>query len=91
MRDLIVAVDIGTGSARAGVFTRTGDMLGRLDHPIAMRRPRENFAEHDSEDIWQAVCIAVRGALTAAQVGAERIAILAGDRKRLRIDVAHDQ
>lgn len=79
MRDLIVAVDIGTGSARAGVFTRTGDMLGRLDHPIAMRRPRENFAEHDSEDIWQAVCIAVRGALAAAQSGADRIAALGFD------------
>ncbi|MFC3075409.1 FGGY-family carbohydrate kinase [Shinella pollutisoli] len=79
MRDLIVAVDIGTGSARAGVFDRSGDMLARADHPIAMLRPRENHAEHDSEDIWRAVCIAVRGARAAAKVEAGRIAAIGFD------------
>jgi ribulose kinase len=39
MRDLIVAVDVGTGSARAGIFDRHGKLLGRADHPIAMNRP----------------------------------------------------
>ena len=60
MRDHVVAVDIGTGSARAGVFGAGGALLGRADHPILMNRPRENHAEHDSENIWSAVCIAVR-------------------------------
>ena len=62
MRQYVVAVDIGTGSARAGVLDRTGRLLARADHPIAMNRPAENFAEHDSEDIWRAVCVAVRKA-----------------------------
>ncbi|HVK91924.1 MAG TPA: FGGY family carbohydrate kinase, partial [Mycoplana sp.] len=79
MRDLIVAVDVGTGSARAGVFDRNGAMLARAEHPIAMERPRENHAEHDSEDIWRSVCIAVRNARETAGVGAERIAAIGFD------------
>ena len=31
-----------------------------------MNRPRPGHAEHDSEDIWRAVCVAVRGALANA-------------------------
>lgn len=79
MRDLIVAVDIGTGSARAGVFDRGGAMLGRSEHPIAMRRPDPNHAEHDSEDIWRAVCIAVKAACAAAGVEARQVAALGVD------------
>jgi FGGY-family pentulose kinase len=79
MRDLIVAVDIGTGSARAGVFDQTGQMLARADCPIAMRRPRDKHAEHDSEDIWQAVCTAVRAASGEARVADGRIAAIGFD------------
>lgn len=79
MRDLIVAVDIGTGSARAGVFDQGGAMLARAEHPIAMNRPCENHAEHDSEDIWRAVCIAVRVACEMAGVGASRVATIGFD------------
>ena len=79
MRDLIVAVDIGTGSARAGLFDRNGAMLARAEHPIAMRRPRENHAEHDSEDIWRAVCAAVRTACSTARIAAGRVAALGFD------------
>ena len=67
MRDsLLVGVDVGTGSARAGVFTPSGTLLGRDEHPISMRRTDANHAEHDSEQIWQAVCAAVRGAMLEA-------------------------
>lgn len=79
MRDLIVAVDIGTGSARAGVFDRNGAMLSRAEQAIAMNRPRENFAEHDSEDIWHSVCMAVRSACEAAGIAAGRVAALGFD------------
>ncbi len=63
MHDHVVAVDVGTGSARAGVFDARGRLLGKAEHPIIMNRPRENHAEHDSENIWSAVCIAVRKAM----------------------------
>lgn len=69
MQDLLVGVDLGTHSARAGVFDRKGRLLGRAEAPIAVNRPQPDHAEHDSEDIWRAVCTAVRTA--RAQAGAD--------------------
>jgi FGGY-family pentulose kinase len=64
----VAAVDVGTGSARAGIVDAGGQLLGREAAPIAMRRPDADHAEHDSTQIWQAVCAAVRGALRVAEV-----------------------
>ncbi|RCS21726.1 ribulokinase [Phyllobacterium salinisoli] len=79
MGDRVVAVDVGTGSARAGVFARNGDLLSRTEHPILMNRPKPDFAEHDSEDIWQAVCRAVRAAVAKAGIAAEDVAGISFD------------
>lgn len=79
MREYVCAVDVGTGSARAGIFDRAGTMLARAEHPIAMNRPLAGHAEHDSEDIWRAVCNAVRAARTSAGIAAEKVAGLSFD------------
>ena len=71
---LVCAVDVGTGSARAGILDATGKLLGRGEHPIAMNRPLADHAEHDSEDIWRAVCAAVRAALAASGAAAQDVA-----------------
>ena len=70
----VCAVDVGTGSARAGVFDRAGAMLGRAEFPIVMHRSSHGHAEHESEDIWKAVCKAVRAARQQAGVEARAIA-----------------
>jgi FGGY-family pentulose kinase/HAD superfamily hydrolase (TIGR01509 family) len=67
-QDFLVAVDVGTGSARAGVVSSSGTLAGRAEYPIDMRRTDANHAEHDSEQIWQAVAAAVRAALGTARV-----------------------
>ncbi|CAN7606064.1 FGGY-family carbohydrate kinase [Rhizobium sp. LjRoot254] len=69
----VVAVDVGTGSARAGIFDRRGEMLGRASFPIEMNRTSGQSAEHDSEDIWSAVTRAVAGARDEAGVAAGEI------------------
>lgn len=79
MRDLVCAVDVGTGSARAGIVDRTVTLLAREEHPIIMNRPGANHAEHDSEDIWRAVCRAVEAARQSAGARAERIAAISFD------------
>jgi FGGY-family pentulose kinase len=61
-----LGIDVGTGSARAGVFTPRGRMLGHATEPIKLWRPAPDFAEHSSDDIWAACGRAVRGALKAA-------------------------
>lgn len=78
-RDLVVAVDVGTGSARAGVLDRDGRLFARAEHPIAMNRPAADYAEHDSQDIWAAVCEAVRAACAAADIAPERVAGISFD------------
>lgn len=70
---LVIGVDVGTGSARAGVFDAAGRCLGRSQHPILLRRPQPDHAEHSSGDIWQAVCRSVRSAL--AEAGADPAAV----------------
>lgn len=77
MSALLVAVDVGTTSARAGVVTGAGDMLSRAQSPIAIRRAGAVRAEHDSEDIWRAVCRAVRQAVAEADADPARVRAMA--------------
>ena len=79
MGKYLVAVDVGTGSARAGVFDGQGRTLGRSSVPIAMKASGGRFAEHDSEDIWSAVCRAVKGARDEAGVAPADIAAVGFD------------
>jgi FGGY-family pentulose kinase len=79
MAALVAAVDIGTASARAGILDSGGRLLGRAEHPIEMNRPEPNYAEHDSEQIWEAACVAVRGALAQSSVDASEVAGISFD------------
>ncbi|MBA1139910.1 FGGY-family carbohydrate kinase [Mesorhizobium neociceri] len=72
-KSFVCAVDVGTGSARAGILDTTGTLLGRAEHPIVMNRPKADHAEHNSQDIWSAVCIAVRAAREKAGVATQDI------------------
>lgn len=74
-----VGVDVGTGSARAGVFTATGDLLGSHKTDIRLWRAQGDIAEQSSDDIWRAVCGSVRAAVAAAGVRPEEVAGLGFD------------
>ena len=78
-KSFVCAVDVGTGSARAGILDSEGNLLGRADHPIAMHQPKPDHAEHDSEDIWSSVCKSVRSALKKSGVAAGDIAGISFD------------
>lgn len=70
----VIGVDVGTGSARAGVFRAAdGERLGIGVHPIKMWRPMAEYAEQSSDDIWAAVGTAVREALRESGVAKEAI------------------
>jgi len=71
--DLFLGIDVGTGSARAGIFDREGAMLAAAVEPIQIWRPQTDHVEQSSENIWRACGIAVKRALadtgaTAGQV-----------------------
>lgn len=59
----VLGVDVGTGSARAGLFSTEGALLGRGVCKIRAWTPKPNFAQQSSADIWESVSSAVRAAL----------------------------
>lgn len=73
-RDLVCAVDVGTGSARAGLFDRTGRMRARAERPITLHQPRADHAEYEANEIWRAVCGAVKSLLADAATPPGRVA-----------------
>ena len=68
-----LGIDVGTGSARAGVFDERGARVGMGTHPIQRWQPRPDFHEQSSDDIWSACGAAVRLALKEAALAAESI------------------
>lgn len=64
----VIGIDVGTGSARAGVFDLRGRMAGTAAFPIRIWRPQADFVEQSSEDIWRAVSRAVKAALRESGV-----------------------
>jgi D-ribulokinase len=71
--DCVVGVDVGTGSARAGIFDLRGNMLATAKVDIHLYRAAGAIVEQSSAEIWDAVCTAVKEALSLAAVAAERI------------------
>lgn len=68
MASYFIGVDVGTGSARAGVFDLNGRMVGQASRAIDLYRPKADFVEQSSDNIWQAVCNAVRDAVNQADI-----------------------
>jgi D-ribulokinase len=50
-----LGVDVGTGSARVGVFSHTGQLLESRSKEIKFNNPFPGFYEQSSADIWEAV------------------------------------
>ena len=71
---LTLGVDVGTGSVRAGIFDAAGRRRGLGTHPIEIGRPREDFVEQSSDDIWKACGRAIRAALAEARAAPASIA-----------------
>lgn len=74
MAQFFIGIDVGTGSARAGIFDAGGNTLAAASRPIRTWRPEPLHAEQSSRDIWQAICGAVREAMQRAGLDAEAIA-----------------
>lgn len=69
-----IGIDVGTGSARAGVFDVSGAMLASAKRDIALFREAGDIVEQSSRDIWQAVAASTREAVATSGVLAESIA-----------------
>ncbi|WP_028712024.1 FGGY-family carbohydrate kinase [Paracoccus sp. J55] len=74
MDQYLIGIDVGTGSARAGVFDRAGRLLATAKRPIEMHRERGVIAEQSSEQVWRAVCDSVRDSVARAGIDPAQVA-----------------
>ena len=60
MQQSFIGVDVGTASARAGLFDIEGTLLATARRPIALWHEPGDVVEQSSDDIWQACAGAIR-------------------------------
>jgi D-ribulokinase len=71
---LFLGIDVGTGSARAGLFTRDGVLVGSAKADIARFHGPGDIVEQSSNDIWKAICFCVRDAMASSRVQPDQVA-----------------
>jgi D-ribulokinase len=74
MERVYLGVDVGTGSARAGLFDAGGRLLASARHPIRLWQESGGIVEQSSADIWAAVCSSVRQAVAASGIRPAQVA-----------------
>jgi D-ribulokinase len=75
----LLAIDVGTLSARAGLFDARGQLIAARSASFELMHPQEHHAVYRMDDIWAAVCAAARETLAAAPEAARSVAGIAVD------------
>lgn len=73
MSEYLIGVDVGTLSARAGIFDIKGKTAGYAIVDISLNEPQSDYAEQSTSDIWRALCSAIKSAMNAAGISKEQI------------------
>ena len=58
--DLLIGVDVGTGSVRAALVNKKGNIKKISTKTIQIWSPFPNFFQQSSEDIWNACCCVIK-------------------------------
>nr|WP_184045592.1 FGGY-family carbohydrate kinase [Roseospira visakhapatnamensis] len=69
-----MGIDVGTSSARAGVFDASGTLLGTDKRDVTVHHAPGSIVEQSSAEIWAAVSAAARGAIRKAGVDPAAVA-----------------
>jgi xylulokinase len=75
--ELLLAIDAGTTSVKAGLFAPDGRCLGLGREEYQLETPAADLAQLDPEVYWQACLKTVRGALEKAAIRPEQVKALA--------------
>jgi D-ribulokinase len=73
MQQAFVGIDVGTSSARAGIFDENGTLLATARHPITVWHETGSVAEQSSTEIWAACATSVRAAMADAALPASAV------------------
>lgn len=72
----ILALDQGTSSSRAVLFTQQGDLLHQVSQDFPQHYPQPGWVEHDPADLWQSQLSAARRVLQESGIAPQQIAAL---------------
>lgn len=73
MDSYYIGVDVGTGSARAGLVDHAGHVVGVAVQEISRLNPAPEQYVQSSQEVWDAVCHTVREVIKTAGVAKERV------------------
>src|SRR6202020_49556 len=76
MPELLLALDVGTTSLGAGVFSPDGKLLAWASRRLKTTSPSPGHLEQDPNTIWRGAVAAMRGALVEAGRSAEDLAAI---------------
>ncbi|KTD60501.1 glycerol kinase [Legionella shakespearei DSM 23087] len=67
----LLAIDQGTSSTRAMIYTVEGDLVVSSQYPLTQYYPHSGWVEHDPEEIWQKTLTAIQDVIS--QVNSDHI------------------
>jgi len=73
MKRQLLGIDIGTSACKVAVFDEDGKVLAQANRSYKVYYPQSGWAEQDPEEWWEAICGAIREALSEEEVRAEEI------------------
>ncbi|MDP7576295.1 MAG: glycerol kinase GlpK, partial [Pseudomonadales bacterium] len=76
MTQYIVAIDQGTTSSRAIVFSSDGSIVKTAQQEFTQFFPDDGWVEHDPEEIWQSTVATFKQALAASGIAAMDVAAI---------------
>jgi len=85
MPEHLLAIDVGTTTARAAVFTAGGVLEALAAAPLTSRAPRPGWVEQDASHVWRATRRVIANALTRAGRAAADLAAIGVTSQRTSI------
>src|SRR5579871_3141140 len=76
MAEYLLAIDQGTTSSRAIIFTRDGQVVSLHQIDLTLYFPEDGWVEQEPEEMWQHTLTCCRQALNQAQLTAKDIAAI---------------
>lgn len=72
----VLAIDQGTTSTRAMLFTREGKIAGMAQKEFTQHFPKPGWVEHDGLEIWSSVVAVIGQVLTSHNISASEVAAI---------------
>lgn len=76
MKQYLLALDQGTTSTRAIVYTFDGAIIAQHQIPFQQYFPNNGWVEHDPEEIWNTTVLCIKEAMAKAQIQATDVVAL---------------